>query len=252
MPKNTARTGVAEGKVRVQETAGEASSPFESYPIKNTAISEAPGVALSSRQKLLVGSVLDLFEGSPTLEHLSLWSRDATFADPLTIATGYDQFAAQWYGLPAVFSPIRIQSHRVTSVENPIRLDLTNKYSFKGLNQEQSIRSVVYIYIGQDERIQRVEDRWIGKLPDDTLSEGSFPMSTVPFRSLRHLIRVMAGWGWWTYCNVSWWRPAWALRKLNAVTVPRLITVPASKEEDVRLRAEREDASRTSQASTDS
>ncbi|XXH02141.1 hypothetical protein Hte_008509 [Hypoxylon texense] len=244
MSTDTIRTASSTARSHRQGRAEAAAPPsFESYQIKNTEVNEAPGVELSSRQKLIVGSVLDLFEGHPTLKKLSLWSRDATFADPLTIATGYRQFAAQWYGLPAVFCPIRIQDHSVTSAGNPIDLRLTNGYGLKGLNKAQTINSVVRIYIGQDQKIQRVEDRWDGGLPNELSSETGFPISIVPFHSLRQLVQVSIGWSWWTYCNVSWWRLAWVFRKLNAVTVPRLITVPESEEEDMRLRGEREKSS---------
>ncbi|KAI1778729.1 hypothetical protein F4818DRAFT_437537 [Hypoxylon cercidicola] len=241
MPTDTTRTAKTAKTAKAHMQESEAASPsFELYLIKNTRVNEASGVELSSRQKLIVGSVLDLFEGHPTLEKLTLWSRDATFADPLTIATGYHQFAAQWYGLPAVFNPIRIQNHRVTSAGNPIELHLTNSYGLKGFNTEQTISSVVRIYIGQDQKIQSVEDRWDGELPEQGSSEVGSPVSAIPFRPLRQLVRVWVGWSWWTYCTVSWWRSAWVFRKLNAVTVPRVITVPGSEEEDMRLRAERE------------
>ena len=64
--------------------------------IENTNISTAPGVELSSQQKTIVGSVLDLFAGRPSLEKLQLWSDDATFEDPITIAKGRKQYEPQW------------------------------------------------------------------------------------------------------------------------------------------------------------
>jgi len=56
----------------------------------------APGVELSSQQKTLVGSVLDLFAGHPTLPKLQLWDDKATFEDPITIAEGRKQYEPQW------------------------------------------------------------------------------------------------------------------------------------------------------------
>ncbi|RAL65134.1 hypothetical protein DID88_001240 [Monilinia fructigena] len=58
----------------------------------------AAGVNLSENQKVLVGSVLDLFAGRPSLPKLSLWSDAATFSDPITKAEGRKQFAAQCEG----------------------------------------------------------------------------------------------------------------------------------------------------------
>ena len=64
--------------------------------IENTNISTAPGVELSPHQKTVVGSVLDLFAGRPSLEKLQLWSDDAVFEDPLTIAKGRKQYEPQF------------------------------------------------------------------------------------------------------------------------------------------------------------
>jgi len=64
--------------------------------LKNVNIETAPGIELSQDQKTIVGSVLDLFQGHVSLKKLALWDENATFNDPLTTATGYKQFAAQW------------------------------------------------------------------------------------------------------------------------------------------------------------
>jgi hypothetical protein len=64
--------------------------------IENTNIKSATGVDLSSQQKTLVGSVLDLFAGRPSLEKLQLWTDEAVFEDPITIARGRKQFEPQW------------------------------------------------------------------------------------------------------------------------------------------------------------
>ncbi|KAI1445531.1 hypothetical protein F5Y02DRAFT_386538 [Annulohypoxylon stygium] len=178
---------------------------FESIGVRNTQVNEAPGVSLSSDQKVLVGSVLDLFAGNPTLKHLSLWSQDATFTDPLTVASGYKKFAAQWYGLPALFKPIQIESHSVTSAGNPIEMALSNKYTLKGIGTAQTIHSVVRIEVGQDGKIVRVEDRWNDKLSEGMISE--------------------------------------AFRKLNAQTVPVFVTVPKNEEEDLKIQKSREGGS---------
>ncbi|KAI1329993.1 hypothetical protein F5Y16DRAFT_62010 [Xylariaceae sp. FL0255] len=182
---------------------GSQSTSLDEYGIKNKRINESPGVNLSDRQKLLVGSVLDLFEGNPTLKNLSLWDRNGTFTDPLTIAQGYDKFAAQWYGLPTLFSPINLQSHTVTSGGNPIELTMANKYVVKGIKKEQTINSTVRINVNESTGlIERVEDRWNDKLPEGSVSE--------------------------------------AFRKLNAVTVPSIVKVPKTEEEDAKMKADRE------------
>ena len=68
---------------------------FATYGIVNTDIPTATGVSLSSPQKLLVASILDLFAQHPSKRKLTLWTDDATFTDPLTIAEGRKQYEAQ-------------------------------------------------------------------------------------------------------------------------------------------------------------
>ena len=51
---------------------------------------------LSSEQRTLVGSVLDLFKGRPSLAKLQLWTDDATFEDNIALAKGRTEYEAQW------------------------------------------------------------------------------------------------------------------------------------------------------------
>lgn len=112
-------------------------------------------------------------EGHPTPELLSLWRDDATFEDPIAFAEGYNRYAAQWYGLPAVFKEIKIQSHEVTTSENPVSVNLTNKYVLKVLGTEHTIKSVLQIHLDKDDKITRVVDRWDDKIPDGTFTKVS-------------------------------------------------------------------------------
>ncbi|KAI9692358.1 MAG: hypothetical protein M1822_006589 [Bathelium mastoideum] len=162
--------------------------------IENTNISTAPGVELSPQQKTIVGSVLDLFAGRPSLEKLQLWNDDAVFEDPITVAKGRKQYEPQWYGLQTAFSEIERLSHQVTSSGNPISLDLKTRYVVKGIGKEQTISSVINIFTSADGKIDKVEDKWDGQLPDSG------------FRN--------------------------ALRKINAVSVPKMVGVPKNEEED--------------------
>ncbi|KAM0424983.1 hypothetical protein ACHAPT_009784 [Fusarium lateritium] len=184
---------------------------FKSIGITNTEIHKAAGIQLTPHQEVLVGSVLDLFEGRPSLRHLSLWHPTATFHDPISHAAGYDKFAAQWYGLVALFSPITIQSHQVISSGNPISFRLSNKYVLKGLGTSRVMDSVVDIHVGPDGRIEKVEDKWNDKLP-----QGPF---------------------------------ATAFQKLNAVSVPAFVKVPKTQDEDDQMRAERAREAQTSSTS---
>ncbi|KAF2643538.1 hypothetical protein P280DRAFT_394198 [Massarina eburnea CBS 473.64] len=164
--------------------------------IETTDIQTAPGVSLSTSQKTVVGSILDLFAGRPSLPKLALWRDDATFTDPITIATGRDKYAAQWYGLQSAFSQIERLHHSVTDAGNPILMDLKTRYVIKGINKEQTIQSVVAIHLDEQGKVRKVEDKWDGKLPDSSIAN--------------------------------------AFRHLNAVTVPKVIKVPKNEEEDAK------------------
>ncbi|KAF2159381.1 hypothetical protein M409DRAFT_60847 [Zasmidium cellare ATCC 36951] len=172
-----------------------ASTEVGELKIENTNIKTAPGVDLSANQKTLVGSVLDLFAGRPSLAKLQLWKDDGEFVDPITISRGRKQFEAQWYGLQTAFSEIERLHHEVTNAGNPIELDLKTRYVVKGINKEQTIQSKVLIHTDGD-KISKVEDKWDGKLPDSSITN--------------------------------------AFRRLNAVTVPNLVGVPKNAEEDAK------------------
>jgi len=153
---------------------------------------------LSQRQSLLVASVLDLFAGHPSKRKLTLWTDDASFHDPLTIAQGRKQYEAQWYGLKATMSAITQEHVEVVKGGNPIELHLKTNYKVKAVGKEQVIDSTVLVHTtGTDEsqKITKVEDKWGGDVPPD----GMF---------------------------------AKAMRNLNSVTVPAFVHVPKSVEEE--------------------
>ncbi|THZ50445.1 hypothetical protein D6C90_02577 [Aureobasidium pullulans] len=195
--------------------------------IENTNIKTAPGVSLEGDQKTLVGSVLDLFAGRPSLEKLQLWKDDGVFEDPITIAQGRKQYEAQWYGLQSAFSEIERLSHEVTSSGNPISMNMKTRYVVKGIGKEQTISSVVNIF-HEGGKITKVEDKWDGKLPDGAIANVSF------IQLLNPLWWANYTWAWIFYLwSFVWWTWPWrAFRNLNSVTVPKIISVPKNKEED--------------------
>ncbi|KAL9075859.1 MAG: hypothetical protein Q9161_001252 [Pseudevernia consocians] len=184
--------------------------------IENTNIKTASGVSLDEQQRTLVGSVLDvsvhyrtpgvlqtsdqnqLFAGRPSLKKLQLWDDEGVFEDPITKAVGRKQYEPQWYGLQAAFSEIERLHHEVTSGGNPIAMDLRTRYVVKGIGKEQTIDSKINIFYDKATgKITKVEDKWDGKLPDSSFQN--------------------------------------AFRKINAVTVPKMVGVPKSNEEDAKL-----------------
>jgi hypothetical protein len=162
--------------------------------IETKNVQTAPGVSLSSHQQTLIGSVLDLFAGRPSLPKLALWADNATFTDPITIAEGREKYSAQWYGLQSAFSEIERLHHEVKDAGNPILMDLKTRYVIKGIGKEQTIQSVVAIHTDGEGKITKVEDKWDGKLPDSSIAN--------------------------------------AFRHLNAVTVPKFVGVPKNDAED--------------------
>lgn len=210
IPPDTAQGQAQASAPGVSAPTGSNTPSFSSLGIKNTNIPTAAGVDLSDRQKVIVGSVLDLFEGNPTLKHFGLWSRDATFADPITTATGYPRYTAQFYGLPALFDPIRLQSFKVTAGGNPIEMEMSNKYVVKGIKKEQVVNSVVRIFLGQDGKIEKVEDRWNGTLPEGAISDVSQRSQGSllnPLAVARWTAKAGSDMAWWAFCNLSWWSP---------------------------------------------
>lgn len=75
-------------------------------------------------------------------------------------------------------------------------MNLKNRYVVKGIGKEQTIASVVNIFVGKDGKIEKLQDKWDGKLPDSFFSN--------------------------------------ALRNLNSVIVPKIVGVPKNKEEDAK------------------
>ncbi|KAH9216819.1 hypothetical protein DL95DRAFT_387331 [Leptodontidium sp. 2 PMI_412] len=195
----TPGTGTGTGGFGVGNGSGKGSANDPAtYGITSTDLKTAPGVKLSPRQRVLVGSVLDLFKGLPTHKKMSLWTETATFSDPLTNSRGRKQYEAQWWGLKAAFSEIEQQHHLITSSSDPITLDLKTRYKVKGLGSEKVVESVVRIFTEEGgkegEKIVGVEDRWNGRIPE----------------------------GW----------VATALRNLNSVVVPAFVSVPKNDGEN--------------------
>ncbi|KAF7868346.1 hypothetical protein EAF04_004878 [Stromatinia cepivora] len=202
---STAADSITEKKSYSTSSSSENAAAFKELGIENTKINTATGVNLSENQKVVVGSVLDLFAGRPSLPKLSLWTNTATFSDPITKAEGRHQFSAQWYGLQSAFSTIEQISHQVTNGGNPIEMDLHTKYVVKGVGIEQVIKSKVSIWTtggdgkgplaGEEMKIVKVQDAWGGEAP----GEGVFVK---------------------------------AMRNLNSVVVPAFVSVPKNEGED--------------------
>jgi hypothetical protein len=141
--------------------------------IETKHVTTAPGIKLSEHQETIVGSILDLFAGRPSLAKLALWRDDATYSGPLTIATGREKYSAQWYGLRQAFSEIDRLNHQVKDAGNPMLMDMRINYVVRGIDTKQMVQSVVAIYLDDEGKISKVEDRWDGKSSEGSISEVS-------------------------------------------------------------------------------
>lgn len=87
-------------------------------------------------------------------------------------------------------------------------MDLKMRYVVKGIGKEQVIQSVVMIKKTLDgERIEKVEDRWDGKLPDSSIQNVSFAQLV----SVRCWLFWVESWVWWLW-SLVWWTTPWMVR----------------------------------------
>jgi hypothetical protein len=132
----------------------------------------------------------------------------------------------------------------------------------RGVGKEAVVESKVKIWTGQDGSIERVEDKWDGKLPEGSISEVRALFGVWPVALVGGAVGGVLEWGWGMFVRGCWWWPflvrlgegtfgsvgilltmkLQAFRKLNAVTVPTVVKVPKTEDEDMKMKAEREKA----------
>jgi hypothetical protein len=61
----------------------------------------------------------------------------------------------------------------VKDAGNPILMDMKTRYVIKGIGKEQIVSSVVEITLDGEGKIQKVADKWDGKLPDGAIANVS-------------------------------------------------------------------------------
>ncbi|RKF82360.1 hypothetical protein GcM3_025032 [Golovinomyces cichoracearum] len=204
---------------------------LEECGIESMAVDTAPDVFLTPQKKLIVGCILDLFKGRPTLEKLKLWADDAIFNDPLTLATGRKQYQAQWYGLKVFFSEIEQLQSVIISSGNPIIINMKTRYKIKLIGMDQIISSQVKIFMSvSNSKIIRVDDQWCGKIPDEI-----FDLQRISqFFSLCWWLRT-ANTICFYFFSLIWWTRIWKLfRILNGTVVPILVSVPESIDDEAK------------------
>ena len=121
---------------------------------------------------------------------------------------------------------------------------MRTRYTVKAVKKATEIKSVVKIWVGDGTgsdlgvkekegvpnteadrgKIVRVEDRWNGKLPEGVFSEVRSSLGCLS-RASGSCADTLSG---------------QTFRKINAVTVPVMVKVPKTEEEDRKMQAERE------------
>jgi len=154
------------------------------------------GIQLEGKRKQVLEDTLALFSSKPSLEIFERsWREDATFEDPLSKCHSYPEYAPQWFSLPKLFPTSITKSYRVlssTTNPNQITYHQEQEYTVRGIGAKKLMVSTVVIDLDDEDRIIHLSDKWNGK---------DHPSNFV----------------------------AMALRRLNAKTLPWLVSVPKLK-----------------------
>lgn len=89
-------------------------------------------------------------------------------------------------------------------------MDMKTRYVVKGIGKEQTISSVINIYLNSQGKIEKVEDKWDGKLPDSAIANVSFPQLMSPWWWLYY----MEAWIFWLWSFV-WYTRIWLVRGID-------------------------------------
>ncbi|KAJ1018831.1 hypothetical protein NDA16_004636 [Ustilago loliicola] len=168
------------------------SSSSPSLPQSNDfeTYSSTPHIDPTPETSQLILDAMHLFSAKPSAAIFARsWSASAIFADPICHAVGSRQYLAQWYGMPAAFSESETLAWKLIKQEpNQVQYAQRQRYKVKGLGIVKEMVSTVVMHRDGQNKITKFEDRWNHKpLP------GAI---------------------------------AWPFRRLNAVTLPWLVSVP--------------------------
>ncbi|KAF9466402.1 hypothetical protein BDZ94DRAFT_1251864 [Collybia nuda] len=121
---------------------------------------------LKADHSRVLADLKELYCCRPTLEILDrLWRKDAIFEDPLSKCKGFDEYAAQWFAMPKLFSHSETTSSRVmSSTHTPNRLvfSQTQTYTTRFFKRKKAIESIIIVEMDENEKIIRLVDQWGG------------------------------------------------------------------------------------------
>jgi len=81
---------------------------------------------------------------------------------------GYDQYAAQWFAMPKLFSKsVNISTRVMSSTHSPNRLVYyqVQEYTIRLLGRKQIVDSVIIVDLDDDGKIIHLTDQWQGQTP---------------------------------------------------------------------------------------
>lgn len=138
-------------------------------PSERRRASLGPGVSedsLSPSRQRVLEDVKDLFCGIVSVESLQRsWHDNAVFEDPLSIARGFREVAAQWFALHKLFPKIERLGFRVLSnTTRPNRMICTQRqeYTMRFFHTAKVVESLIIIELDENDKIIKLKDKWNG------------------------------------------------------------------------------------------
>ncbi|KAF8892626.1 hypothetical protein BD779DRAFT_1670300 [Infundibulicybe gibba] len=115
----------------------------------------------------VIEDLQELYGCRPTIANFEKsWHRDALFEDPLCKCRGFQEYAAQWFAMPKLFSHSKTISHRVmSSTHTPNRLvfEQTQEYTTRLFGRKKVVNSIISVDLDSNNKIIRVIDQWDGQ-----------------------------------------------------------------------------------------
>jgi len=115
----------------------------------------------------ILDDLRELYELRPTLEIFERsWNKDAEFEDPWSKCKGYQEYAAQWFALPKVYSKSTTNVARVMSstlTPNRLIFSQAQTYTTKYIKRKKTVHSIIVVDLDDDDKIIKLIDQWDGK-----------------------------------------------------------------------------------------
>ncbi|TFY67778.1 hypothetical protein EVJ58_g1405 [Rhodofomes roseus] len=135
--------------------------------ITNASVDVAPGVTIDDHRRTLVGVVLDLFQGKPSLYKMDFFAEDAVYEDPVAKSVGRTSIAGQFYGLPELFRSSVTKSAQITASDaHTTSFRVLHEFTPKLVPKTVSFDTVMTITVDAAGKITHWRDRPSAGIPD--------------------------------------------------------------------------------------